>query len=50
LCFKQARKLNVEARGRMMVVYMTGESTLIPDAPGKRKKLLKLKYEILTNS
>ena len=43
-------KTQAEARGRMMVVYMTGESTLIPDAPGKRKKLLKLKYEILTNS
>jgi len=43
-------KTQAEARGRMMVVYMMGESTLIPDAPGKRKKLLKLKYEILTNS
>ena len=40
-------KIQAEARGRMMVVYMMGESTLIPDAPGKRKKLLKLKYEIL---
>ena len=37
-------KTQAEARGRMMVVYMMGESTLIPDAPGKRKKLLKLKY------
>ena len=43
-------KTQAEARGRMMVVYMMGESTLIPDAPGKRKKLLRLKYEILTNS
>ena len=42
-------KTQAEARGRMMVVYMMGESTLIPDAPGKRKKLLKLKYEILIN-
>ena len=39
-----------KARGRMMVVYMMGESTLIPDAPGKRKKWLRMKYEILTNS
>lgn len=37
-----------EARGHMMVVYMMGESTLIPDAPDKRKKLLRLKYEIMT--
>ena len=37
-----------EARGRMMVVYMMGESTLIPDEPSKRKELLKLKHEILT--
>jgi AcrR family transcriptional regulator len=39
-----------EARGCMMVVYMMGESTLISDAPDKRKKLLKLKYEVLTNT
>ena len=39
-----------EARGRMMVVYMMGESTLIPAAPNKRKMLLRLKYEILTSS
>ena len=50
--FEQAgfSKTQAEARGRMMVVYMMGESTLIPDAPAKRKKLLKLKYEILTTS
>ncbi|MFC1827615.1 TetR/AcrR family transcriptional regulator [Thermodesulfobacteriota bacterium] len=36
-----------EARGSMMVVYMMGESTLIPDEPDKRKKKLKLKYEVL---
>ena len=48
--FKQAgfSKVQAETRGRMMVVYMMGESTLIPDAPSKRKKRLKLKYEILT--
>ena len=39
-----------EVRGHMMVVYMMGESTLVSDTPGKRKKLLRLKYEILTNS
>ena len=39
-----------EARGRMMVVYMMGESTLIPDPLRKRKKLLRLQYEILTDS
>ena len=43
-------KTQAEARGSMMVVYMMGESTLIPDAPNKRKKLLKLKYKILTDS
>jgi AcrR family transcriptional regulator len=50
--FKQAgfSKVQAETRGRMMVVYMMGESTLIPDAPSKRKKRLKLKYEILTSS
>ena len=50
--FKQAgfSKVQAETRGRMMVVYMMGESTLIPDAPRKRKKRLKLKYEILTSS
>lgn len=39
-----------EARGRMMVVYMMGESTLISDTPSKRKKRLELNYEILTSS
>ena len=38
-----------EARSRLMVVYMMGESTLIHDAPVKRKKLLKLKFDILTS-
>ncbi|MDB4303505.1 TetR/AcrR family transcriptional regulator [Desulfosarcina sp.] len=42
--------IQAEARGRMMVVYMMGESTLIPDVPGKRKKLLKVKCEVLTSS
>jgi len=50
--FRQAGfdKIQAETRGRMMVVYMMGESTLIPDAPGKRKKRLKLKHNILTSS
>jgi AcrR family transcriptional regulator len=43
-------KAQAEARGRLMVVYMMGESTLIPDALGKRKSGLRLKYEILTSS
>jgi AcrR family transcriptional regulator len=43
-------KVQAETRGRMMVVYMMGESTLIPDAPSKRKKRLKLKHEILTSA
>jgi hypothetical protein len=37
-----------EIRGRMLVVYMMGESTLIPDSMAKRKEYIKLKHEILT--
>ena len=37
-----------EVRGRMMVIYMMGESTLIPDSLARRKELLKLKHAILT--
>ena len=33
----------------MMVVYMMGEFTLVPDEPRKRRRLLRLKYEILIN-
>jgi hypothetical protein len=36
-----------EIRGRMMVIYMMGESTLIPDDMVKRKEYLKLKHAIL---
>ena len=36
-------------RGRMMVIYMMGESTLIPDSMTKRKEYIKLKHEILTS-
>lgn len=35
-------------RGRMMVIYMMGESTLIPDSMVKRKEFIKLKHAILT--
>jgi AcrR family transcriptional regulator len=50
--FKEAgfSKTQAEVRGRMMVVYMMGESTLVSDTAAKRKKQLRLKYEILTNS
>ncbi len=37
-----------EIRGRMMVTYMMGESTLIPGSMVKRKESLKLKHAILT--
>jgi hypothetical protein len=49
--FRQAgfSKVEAETRGRMMVVFMMGESTLIPDALGKRKKRLRLKHKILTS-
>jgi AcrR family transcriptional regulator len=48
--FEQAgfSKAQAESRGRMMVVYMMGESTLIPGSLSKRKKILKKQYEILT--
>lgn len=36
------------ARGRMMVVYMMGASTLVSDSISRRKDQLKLKFEILT--
>ena len=41
-------KKQAEVRGRMMVIYMMGESTLIPDSMAKRKELIKLKHAILT--
>jgi AcrR family transcriptional regulator len=41
-------KEQAEIRGRMMVIYMMGESTLIPDSMAKRKELVKLKHAILT--
>jgi AcrR family transcriptional regulator len=36
-----------EVRGRMMVVYMMGESTLLPGEPSDRKEGLRLKHQIL---
>ncbi len=36
-----------EIRGRMMVVYMMGESTLVPGTPDKRKRQLRMKFEVL---
>ena len=40
-------RIQAEVRGRMMVVYMMGESTLLPGEPIGRKELLRLKHEIL---
>jgi len=37
-----------EIRGRMMVTYMMGESTLIPDSMARRKEMLSLKHAVLT--
>lgn len=41
--------IQAETRGRMMVVYMMGESTLLPEGSYKPKDLLKLKFNILVN-
>jgi len=47
--FSQAgfSETQAESRGRLMVVYMMGESTLISDTKRKRKKQLRLKFDIL---
>lgn len=47
--FRQAgfSKIQADVRGRMMVVFMMGESTLVSDTPSQRKKGLRLKYRIL---
>lgn len=49
--FRQAgfNEAQAEARGRMMVVYLMGESTLVPDSRKDRQKKLRLKFEILTH-
>jgi AcrR family transcriptional regulator len=39
-----------KVRGRMMVVYMMSESTLVPGTPESRKKQVDLQFEILTSS
>ncbi len=50
--FKQAgfTRAQAEVRGRMMVVYMMGESTLVPGTPAERKRQLRMKFKILTSS
>lgn len=37
-----------EVRGRMMVIYMMGGTTLIPEPMARRKEFIKLKHAILT--
>jgi len=37
-----------EVRGRMMAIYMMGESTLIPVSMAKRQEYLKMEHSILT--
>ena len=37
-----------QIRGRMMVVYMMGESTLVPESMARRKESIRLKHAILT--
>lgn len=39
---------DAEVRGRMMVVYLMGEATLVPESMARRKESLKLKHAILT--
>jgi len=48
--FRQAgfSKKQAEVRGRMMVVYLMGESTLISDAVSFRSELIKKEHAILT--
>lgn len=50
--FEQAGFDEVQAkmRGRMMVVYMMGESTLVSENKTDRKESLRLKHEILTSA
>jgi len=40
-------KAQAETRGRMMVIYMMGESTLIPDPMAMRKQYVELKHKVL---
>jgi hypothetical protein len=41
-------KEQAKVRGRMMVVYLMGEATLIPGSMAKRKEFLKVQHRILT--
>jgi len=41
-------KEQAEIRGRMMVVYLMGESTLVSDTVSKRMELIRQKHAILT--
>ena len=41
-------KQQAEVRGRMMVVYLMGESTLVSDSVSTRTELIKQKHAILT--
>lgn len=47
--FKEAgfTRAQAEIRSRMMVVYMMGESTLVPGTPDKRKRQLRKEFEVL---
>jgi hypothetical protein len=40
-------QVQAKARGRMMVIYMMGESTLFPGPIAKRKEYVALKHKIL---
>ena len=42
-------KQQAEIRGRMMVVYLMGESTLVSDSISSRTELIKQKHAILTS-
>ena len=48
--FRQAgfSKQQAEVRGRMMVVYLMGESTLVSDSVSTRTEQIRLKHAILT--
>ena len=48
--FRQAgfSKQQAEVRGRMMVVYLMGESSLVSDSVSSRTELIKKKHAILT--
>jgi AcrR family transcriptional regulator len=43
-------KTQAQIRGRMMVIYLMGESTLFPGSSKTRKRHLRMKFDILTSS